>query len=955
MLVRILSLGMGAVFASGLMASTLLPPTKAPDLDYSKVILSHQYHADITHPDAFLDVPLGQRVASPAQITRAVRAWAKQSDRVELIDYAQSHEGRPLHAVFVSSPELLAQRDAILEKLAKLADPRATSDAEAESIIASLPAIAWMAYSIHGNETSGADAAMALIYHLAASQDETVESLLSNMIVVIDPMMNPDGRDRFSKSLEQYRGTAPNVDDQSLLHRGDWPSGRTNHYFFDLNRDFFYLTQPETRGRVALINKWRPQLMIDGHEMGPQDTYLFGPAREPKNKNIAPSVQKWAQVFSEDQGSAFDQHAWRYYTGEWFENLYPGYSNYAEYRGATHILYEQSRMAEDGVRRPEGTVQTYQESVHHQFVSSIANLATLAEHSQAMYQDYWQDRKFVVSSKSPYAKRSYVILPTNNHARLQTLVEKLRAQDIEVLVNTKTIDVKQARNHLGQMQSVTLPIGSLIINNRQPEARLLAAIMEFDAKLLPEVMELEREKVLRDGSSIMYDTTAWNLSMMYGLEALTVEQEITRNTTVFEGISVNQKQLDDKAIAWSIDGSSDHAVSFAARLMEQGVFVRAIDKATQLGEVKLARGAIIVTKTDNPSLTGLSNILSATANELSLSVDNIYTGYGKGDAPEWGGEHFVLLSRPQLAIASQSPMSSYDLGATWYAVDSHLGIRHSQLDIGSISRADLRRYNVIVLPHAWGTLPKASLSALADWVSQGGTLITHQSSSAQLIKHGELTKVKLIEDIAEHAEDFNIALQRRLLAQKSFSNFAQLEQHHLVTSLDYPWDFSAKALNKDELKRLESWQKLFMPSGAMLATQVDQQHWLSFGVSEQLPVLFSDMPVMLAPQSAESVVSIGVYTDLDEDKSLELEKNIAWYSLPSNQQLNVRMSGLLWPEAAQRVANASYLTRERVGMGQVIMFAGQPNFRGASLGTNRLLLNAIVYGPGMGTRPQISL
>jgi hypothetical protein len=181
-----------------------------------------------------------------------------------------------------------------------------------------------MAYSIHGNETSGADAALGLVYHLIATKDKDILNMLDNMIIIIDPLMNPDGRARFAKNLEQYRGTAPNYDDQSLLHTGDWPYGRTNHYYFDLNRDWLYLTQPETQGRVALINQWRPQILVDGHEMGSQDTFMTGPPREPINKNIDKNLIKWGNVFAQDQASAFDENNWRFYTGEWHEDLYPG-------------------------------------------------------------------------------------------------------------------------------------------------------------------------------------------------------------------------------------------------------------------------------------------------------------------------------------------------------------------------------------------------------------------------------------------------------------------------------------------------------------------------------------------------------------------------------------------------------------------------------------------------------
>ena len=357
-------------------AEVLKNPTSYSSDLYKKVILNGNYDSSIDHPNIFLDFKYGERVASPEQIEHAINTYKQQSNKIKLVNYGTTHEGRPLHALIISSPDNIAQLDTIKENLSALSDGRTTNDREAKKIIDSLPAVAWMAYSIHGNETSGSDAALGLIYHLLASNDPEINNLLENMIIIVDPIMNPDGRARFVKSLEQYRGTAPNYDDQSLIHTGDWPYGRTNHYYFDLNRDWLYLTQPETQGRVALINEWKPQILVDAHEMGAQDTFMTGPAREPINKNMDRDLIKWGNIFAQDQGSEFDRRNWRFYTGEWHEDLYPGYSFYVNFRGTLGILYEQSRMAEDGVRRPEGTIQSYKESVHHQFVSSLINLNT---------------------------------------------------------------------------------------------------------------------------------------------------------------------------------------------------------------------------------------------------------------------------------------------------------------------------------------------------------------------------------------------------------------------------------------------------------------------------------------------------------------------------------------------------------------------------------------------------
>lgn len=936
-------------------ASLVMKPTQDPDLTYNDKILAGEYDSNVTHPDSILGFPIGHRTATPAQITKSIQTWASQSNRIKVVEYARSHEGRPLFAVYLSSADNLAKLDDIYKDIAKLADPRKTNSSEAKRIIDRLPATAWMAYSIHGNETSGADAALAAIYHLAASQEQQVIDLLSKTVVVIDPLMNPDGRDRFSKSLEQYRGVAPNVDDQSLLHRGDWPSGRTNHYFFDLNRDFFYLTQPETVGRVEMINKFRPQLMIDGHEMGPQDTYLMGPPRQPLNFNIAPSLQKWAETFAKDQSAAFDAKQWGYYTGEWFENWYPGYSNYAEYRGSMHILYEQSRMAEDGVRRPEGTVQTYKESVHHQFVSTIANLETLATNSKDMYQDYWADRKSLLESDSEYAKRSFVILANQNYGRTQALVDRLLAQDIEVFVAQKDIKVKNAVNQLGQtLSSTTIPKDSIVIPNRQPEARLLGAIMEFDAQIKPETLQEERQRILREGRSIMYDTTAWNFTMMYGLDALTVPQNMTRSLKPYQQPDAVKNQADPKAIAWSVNGNDDRSVAFAARVMEQGIQVRVVDKQAEYGQQVHPRGSVVVTTTDNVKQSDYLAVLNQTADELGLTIKNIYVGLGDADLPDWGGRHFRLLQRPQVAIVSHDDVRSYDAGATWWSIDHHLGIRHSQIDKSGLTRFDLRRYNVLIMPTG-SSLSSAQTKALKTWVEQGGTLISHQATSAKLASEKGFGSVKTLDDTFDKAEDFDIALRREWLATQDVSPSLLNMQHGLPQQIAYPWSDAPKRLKENELKKREKWQKIFMPSGAIVAGRTDQKHWLTFGVNKTLPLLYSRLPVLMSDEKSEAVVRIGVYKPAEDKESTDKETADAWYTMPKNQSMHVRMSGLLWPEAAQRIANSAYLTRERMKNGQVIMFAGQPNFRGSTRGTNRLLLNAVVYGPGLGARQNINL
>ncbi|MDC1007519.1 M14 family metallopeptidase [Gammaproteobacteria bacterium] len=931
-------------------AEVLKNPTSYSSDLYKKVILNGNYDSSIDHPNIFLDFKYGERVASPEQIEHAINTYKQQSNKIKLVNYGTTHEGRPLHALIISSPDNIAQLDTIKENLSALSDGRTTNDREAKKIIDSLPAVAWMAYSIHGNETSGSDAALGLIYHLLASNDPEINNLLENMIIIVDPIMNPDGRARFVKSLEQYRGTAPNYDDQSLIHTGDWPYGRTNHYYFDLNRDWLYLTQPETQGRVALINEWKPQILVDAHEMGAQDTFMTGPAREPINKNMDRDLIKWGNIFAQDQGSEFDRRNWRFYTGEWHEDLYPGYSFYVNFRGTLGILYEQSRMAEDGVRRPEGTIQSYKESVHHQFVSSLTNLNTLLINSKNMYNDYWEGRKLNVSKESKWANKSFVILPTKNTSRINTVVDKLTSQNIEIFKNTKEIIVKNALKQSGDtIDELVIPIGSMIIPNRQPEAPLISAILEFDAEIDEEVLKKEREATLKDGSSIMYDTTAFNFTMMYGLDAVTVPEHINNNLSIWQPALV-EIDVDDDAIMWIVEGEDDLSVSFAARLMEQGLQLRIVDKDINLSGKNLSRGSVVVIAMDNPGISELTSTIKRTAQNLNISVSSLFSGFGPEELPDWGGRHFRLLTKPQIAILSHEGFSSYDVGVSWWSLDHHLGIRHSQLNTSMIGYADLRRYNTLIMPSGYRSLDQNELSVLKDWVKQGGTLIANNSSTRMLISDKSITSIRDVSDSIENSHEYNIKLQREFLSKNISIDLDYVNNNKLTSDISYPWEESENRIDSDTLQKRDKWQSLFMPSGAFVSGRIDDKHWLTFGTINTLPLLYSNYPILMAGSGSKAVIRVG---ELTKNNNQDKYKTINWSDIPPGNELNVRMSGLVWPEASVRIANSAYLTQERYGKGQIILFSGEPNFRGSTLGTNRLWLNSVVYGSGLGTSPRI--
>jgi hypothetical protein len=392
-------------------------------------------------------------------------------------------------------------------------------------------------------------------------------------------------------------------------------------------------------------------------------------------------------------------------------------------------------------------------------------------------------------------------------------------------------------------------------------------------------------------------------------------------------------------------------VPFAARLMELGVEVRIIDKESVLSNQDFPRGSIAVIAMDNPNYQNLSSTVEKIASELSLEVASVTSGFGAEELPDWGGRHFRLLVRPQVAILSYDDFSSYDVGVSWWAMDHYLGIRHSQINGSALNYTDLRRYNTIIMPSGRG-FSNAQLNALRDWVRQGGTLIANNSSSRSLTSDNGIGSVKQLGSTFDNSSDYNINLQREFEALNVVIDVEKTNNNKVNYDLAYPWENNKSQYSKPELEKRDAWQSRFMPSGAFVAGRIDDEHWLTFGTIDTLPLLYSNYPVLMTNQYSEAVVRVG---ELVDNTEAEGYRSINWSDLPPGKDLNVRMSGLVWPEASQRIANSAYLTRERVGRGQVILFAGEPNFRGATHGTNRLWLNAVVYGAGLGAADKIDL
>ena len=896
------------------------------------------YRDDVDSPSEFLGFDVGSRPARYAETVAYFEYLAETFPNVSLIEYGETWEGRRLIYVTITSEANAERLSELKDKIAKLADPRRISgDAEAEKIIAKTPAVAWLAYSIHGDEFSSTDAAIWLAYQIVAGEDELTRKIRDEVIVCIDPLQNPDGRERWIKQMESWNGVVTNDDVQSIQHRGIWPYGRGNHYLFDLNRDWITLTQPETRGRAKAVLDWHPQYFTDSHEMGPLDTYLFSPPREPFNPFLIPQIRKWWAIFARDQAAAFDRYGWSYYTREWNEELYPGYgSSWSIYTGAVGLLYEQAGVDGSVVKRPDGTIMTYRETVHHQFTSSVANLGTVANHRVELLKDFYAEKKSAVGRGGERGRDTsgkngaYIFPPSANEARLERLIETLQGQNLEVGVATESFKIRRALSSTGKPAAdLELPAGSYIVSLAQPLRALAETILAFDIRLPTKFLELERKENLEKNDTKLYETTAWSLPLGYGVDCYYVESLPAVDTARPEKKIRGNFSNPSPKFGYVFDMTDDRGYALLARLFEKDVEVWCAREPFEVEGKKFPRGSVLVKRSANPRLE--AEVLEELARSEGVDVYGVNTALAASGADLGGGE-FTRLEPPRIGIVAGPEISLSDYGPTWHLLDARLRCRASTLDVLSIGQVDLRKYNVLVLPSTWGgpdvyqrMLGKGGIERLKTWVEAGGTLVAIGSASAFATDTTvALSAVRQKGQVLKKLSEYDRSLA-----------YAKTAATPVVDSLDV-WEVKREPEKKEEkkpgapdfeaIKDADEIARKLRPRGAILAVDLDEKHWLSFGVKSPVPILIDTDQVYLAKTGVQ----------------------IAGRFAPRDR---IRLSGLLWPEARERWSETSFVTREGRGNGQIILFADSPNFRAYFHGGERLLLNAIFLGPGFGTTP----
>ncbi|MGA3189217.1 MAG: M14 family metallopeptidase [Bryobacteraceae bacterium] len=858
----------------------------------------------------------GDHVSSHAQIMQYMDALASAyPNRMKVWEYAKTWEGRKLVYAAIGSEANIKRLPQIQADIKRLADPRKTSDADAKRIMANLPAIVWLAYGVHGNEISSPDAALMTAYHLLASRnDKIVDDIMAKTVVMIVPLQNPDGRERFVFNYDVSAGLEPDANPLAAEHSEPWPGGRTNHYYFDMNRDWLAMTQPEIRGQIHALQEWLPLIYVDLHEMGTEGTYYFAPDANPINPHLTKAQEENQNWFGKNNARYFDKFGFSYFTGETYDAFYPGYgASWPAYYGGISMTYENGSTRGLVVKKNDETVVTYRETVRRHFITSIATCETTAQHRSELLEEFFRYRKSAIEEGSKDPIREYILARHGDVTTVDKLAQLLVEHGIEVKRATA-----QFSNGAKQY-----PAGSYVISLAQPAKRLVRVLMDSQVSMSEEFLKAEEARRKRRQPSEIYDVTAWSLPLQYNVEAATTgtvsdgkfEPVVLGNTP--KGI-VNGKAEVAYVIPWGTSG----AAKMMTALLHSNYKIVTNDRPFTLEGKRYELGALVLKVKDNTA--SLEQDIHKLAESTGADVDTHNTSWAD-DGPTFGSSHFSAIRKPAILIAWDRPTSGGSAGQARFVIERQFGYPTTVIRTEQLGSANLSQYQTIILPDGGGyaaSLGGGGVRRLKEWVQAGGTLIGIDGAigflaapATGLLSTSEENGIK--EGATPTAAQTGGGrgggrggAPETPAAAPPAADATRVAPKIFVT----PADLDLATQPGDELPG--------SLHGALAKIKVDREHWITAGVPETVYALVSGR---------------SIYQPVKMDHGF----NAAVFAGPND----VLASGYMWDEYRKQLAFKPFVIVERSGRGNVIAFTADPNYRAYMDGLNLLFLNAVFRGP----------
>ena len=826
----------------------------------------------------------GDEITSPEGVAIYLKALAAAApERTRLVEYARSWEGRPLWVLVIGNADRIARLDQVKAGLKKLADPRSSTGAERDELFRTLPVSVWLLHGVHGNEISSSDAALAESYHLlAARNDAGVDTILQNALVIIDPMENPDGRARYLVQNLMGRAATSDPHPISAEHDEPWPGGRANHYLFDMNRDWFSLSQPETIGRVAVHQEYFPQVAVDLHEMGGNGTYYFAPPADPVNPFVPKEQRDWFDVFGKNNAAKFDEKGFSYFIREQYDSFYPGYGeSWPIFNGAIGMTYEQASARALGFKREDGLLLTYKDGVLHHFTSAIQTARTAAENREKLLRYYAAYRQSAID-EGKKGTQEYVIVPGVDPSRADRLARLLVRQGIDV---RQTLEV-------GKVGIRTIPAGSYLISAAQPTGRLVRNLLDVNVDQDEAfVKEQDERRKKRQGDQI-YDVTSWSLPLAFDVECVTSALPLSvRSQPLAGSAGAASLTLPAAKVAYLLPWGFGTAATVTEAL-KSGLRVRVAGDVIKLNGLTFPTGTAILRVSENENLAARLAPIAAKHGAVPVGTDTAFVDVG---GISLGSGDVANMKSPRVLLMWDSPTSSLSAGWARFALERRIGAHTTAIRVSSFRRANLNDFDVVVFPSGdYSSLGDDGVRRLKEWVQAGGTVVTLGEASRWAARE----KVALIDTRTENRDGS-------------------------------PEKDSADDKKKDPPKPFD-YEKVVQPDreapestpGAFLRVALDPDHWLSSGTDFDLSALVESRRIF-TPIQLDKGTNVGVYAKKDK----------------------LRISGLVWDEAQTALAQKAFLIHQASGAGHVIAFAEDPNYRAYTEGTMLLFANAVLLGP----------
>lgn len=901
-----------------------------------------EYRPNVPRPQSILRYDVGDLNTTYAQMENVISEIQKAApDRVKIFDIGETSEYRMQHLVAISSPENMSRLDEIKAQNARLTDPRKTPASEAAAIAANNPAIAWMAYTIHGNESASFEAFMQVIYQLAASNEPATLNILKNTVVLVLTGENPDGHERFAT---WYNSVAIGDANRSAIeHREPWAVwGRANHYRFNLNRDTLTFSQKESRNMQKAYMEWNPQLAVDHH--GQPEQYFFPPVSLPINPNLPqPQYNRWLDVYGRANAAAFDRNRWDYYVRDIFDAFYPGYWDmYPSLQGATGMTFETDGGGSKGLRwtRDDGTIVTFRSAIAKHYVASMTTLETTAKNKTERIKDFYDFRAKGMADNSPSKMKRVVIDPTSDRVKAAELVEILRLSNIEVKVASSSFTSPSAHTYLEKgapAMSKVFPAGSYIIDLNQPQRIFIKAILEQDtpqdkAFVDDNMARFKRNQLRGKGQPKenygFYDITAWSLPLAFGVDAWWTEEAGNAAGTMVDAAYLENAKRGNvsggrASISYIIPYETDTTSAFVMRLMQNDYKVAVATRQLNAGGRNWKAGTFVVRVSRNPE--SVHEAIARFAREMGVNVIAVNSGYADEGDTSVGGEAVISLREPKIAIAADEGVNQESYGSIWWTFDKY-GIKFTPMTISAIKSGGLKDYNVLIIPDGsseryMSSFGSGGVAGLKEFASDGGTIVTISGASVfAALKDVGMTSSKLVGSADDEQKSKDDTKDAKPAASPSPE--AKIEPTPAVELKSDRADGIAPSLPPIASPSANGDKVPEALPGAIFRATVDRTTYLNYGVDRD------EISVLLAS---------GYFFRYSKEGTNALV-------FDANPKKPLTISGFVWEGNTERLLKGtSYVIDESMGSGHVVLFAEDPFFRGMTRAMTRPFFNAIAF------------